>query len=78
MPDAGDEAPTGGCLWLIRLFQYATISEFCEPVERLTGRKVKAFFSSIDTHDQGNCIESFLLHPQGYDGPSRIEFDQPK
>src|SRR4051812_11956509 len=30
-------------------FQYATVEEFCEPVERLTGRKVRAFTSGIDT-----------------------------
>src|SRR4051794_16632200 len=30
-------------------FQYATIREFCEPVERITGRKVRSFHSSIDT-----------------------------
>src|SRR6476619_4285356 len=28
-------------------FQYATVPEFCEPVERLTGRKVRAFISGI-------------------------------
>src|SRR4051795_13520697 len=30
-------------------FQYATIEQFCGPVERLTGRKVRSFHSSIDT-----------------------------
>src|SRR3954470_24469572 len=30
-------------------FQYATVSKFCEPVEQITGRVVKAFHSSIDT-----------------------------
>jgi uncharacterized protein YbcI len=54
-------------------FQYATVTEFCEPVERLTGRKVKAFFSSIDTQVDGACIEGFLLHPAGSDAPSRAE-----
>jgi uncharacterized protein YbcI len=55
-------------------FQYATVREFCEPVERLTGRKVRAFHSSIDTHVNGMAIEAFILHPEGYDGPSRTEF----
>jgi uncharacterized protein YbcI len=59
-------------------FQYATVTEFCEPVERLTGRKVQAFFSSIDTLADGACTETFLLHPQGSDAPSRIELDTPK
>ena len=53
-------------------FQYATVTEFCEPVERITGRKVRAFLSSIDTEVDGLSIETFVLHPEGYDGPSRI------
>lgn len=54
-------------------FQYATLREFCEPVERLTGRKVRAFISGIDTHVDGLSTEYFMLHPTGYDGPSRAE-----
>jgi uncharacterized protein YbcI len=54
-------------------FQYATVTQFCEPVERLTGRKVRAFHSSIDTVADGMAIEVFVLHPEGYDGPSRSE-----
>src|SRR5919112_1539505 len=30
-------------------FQYATLREFCEPIEQITGRTVRAFHSSIDT-----------------------------
>jgi uncharacterized protein YbcI len=57
-------------------FQYATVREFCEPVERLTGRKVKAFLSGLDTKAaDGLAIETFVLHPVGYDGPSRIDLD---
>jgi uncharacterized protein YbcI len=56
-------------------FQYATVHEFCEPVERLTGRKVRAFHSSIDTRADGMAVETFVLHPEGYDGPSRSELD---
>jgi uncharacterized protein YbcI len=58
-------------------FQYATVNEFCEPVERLTGRKVRAFHSSIDTHVDGMSTETFVLHPEGYDGPSRTEHAEP-
>ena len=54
-------------------FQYASVREFCGPVERLTGRKVRAFISGIDTEADGLCTEVFLLHPEGYDGPSRME-----
>jgi uncharacterized protein YbcI len=54
-------------------FQYATVREFCEPVERLTGRTVKSFLSSIDTEVDGLCIETFILHPAGSDAPSRAE-----
>lgn len=52
-------------------FQHATVAEFCEPVERLTGRRVRAFFSGTDTQVNGMAMETFVLHPPGYDGPSR-------
>ena len=54
-------------------FQYATVKEFCTPVESLTGRKVRAFLSGIDTEREGLSTELFVLHPEGYAGPSRIE-----
>ena len=54
-------------------FQYATVREFCEPIEAITGRKVRAFFSGIDTEVDGMCLETFVLHPEGYEGSSRIE-----
>ena len=54
-------------------FQYATVREFCEPVEQLTGRKVRSFVSGIDSEVDGLSLEMFVLHPEGYDGPSRIE-----
>ena len=57
-------------------FQYATVREFCEPVERLTGRKVRGFISGIDTAAEGLAAELFVLHPEGYDGPSRIDVDE--
>ena len=53
-------------------FQYAAVREFCEPVERLAGRKVRAFLSGIDTEVDGLSVELFVLHPDGADGPSRI------
>lgn len=52
-------------------FQYASVKEFCDPVEHVTGRKVRAFFSAIDTHADGMAIETFVLYPEGYDGASR-------
>lgn len=52
-------------------FQYASVREFCDPVEEITGRKVRAFISGIDTEADGISIETFVLHPPGYDGPSR-------
>jgi uncharacterized protein YbcI len=51
---------------------FSTLAEFCSPVERLTGRKVQAFLGSTDTQVSGLSMETFLLHPAGYDGPSRI------
>jgi uncharacterized protein YbcI len=58
-------------------FQYASVREFCEPVERLTGRKVRAFISGIDTEADGLCVETFVLHPVGYEDGSRIERAEP-
>jgi uncharacterized protein YbcI len=58
-------------------FQYATVREFCEPIEAITGRKVRAFLSAIDTEADGMCLETFVLHPAGYDGPSRIARAEP-
>jgi uncharacterized protein YbcI len=54
-------------------FQYATLREFCEPVERITGRKVRSFHSSIDTKVDGLAVETFIFYAEGQDGPSRIE-----
>jgi uncharacterized protein YbcI len=54
------------------LFQYAEVATFCDPVERLTGRKVRGFISGIDTEADLAC-ETFLLHPVGFEGPSRSE-----
>jgi uncharacterized protein YbcI len=53
--------------------QYASVREFCEPVERLTGRSVRAFVSGVDTESDGLSVETFVLHPIGSDAPSRIE-----
>jgi uncharacterized protein YbcI len=54
-------------------FQYVSVREFCEPIERLTERKVRSFVSGIDTEVDGLSVEMFILHPVGYDGPSRAE-----
>ena len=55
------------------LFQYMSVREFCEPVERITGRKVRAFISGIDTVADGFSVETFVLHPEGSDEPSRAD-----
>ncbi len=45
-------------------FQYATRDEFTQTVEAITGRKVRAFISGIDTeHDVAS--ELFYLEPSG-------------
>ena len=49
-------------------FQYATLREFCEPVERITGRKVRSFHSSIDTKVAGLALETFIFYPEGRTG----------
>ena len=53
------------------LFQYAETEVFCDPIERITGRKVRGFISGIDTVAD-IASEMFVLHPSTYDGPSRI------
>ena len=54
-------------------FQYASVKEFCGAIEEITGRKVRAFVSGIDTAADGLSVETFMLHPEGYDGPGRAE-----
>jgi uncharacterized protein YbcI len=59
-------------------FQYASVREFCEPVEALTGRKVRAFISGIDTLVDGLSVETFVLHPAGREeGRSRAQLGGP-
>ena len=43
--------------------QYATVPEFIEIVERLTGRKVRSFVSGIDTWADV-CAEVFYFEPR--------------
>ena len=60
-------------------FQYASVREFCTPVERLTGRKVRAFISGIDTEVDGLVVETFILHPADATGArSRIDQAEPE
>jgi uncharacterized protein YbcI len=54
-------------------FQYASIREFGAPVERVTGRKVKAFISGIDTQVDGLSAELFVLYPEGSNEKSRLD-----
>jgi uncharacterized protein YbcI len=56
-------------------FQYASVHEFCGAVERATGRKVRAFISGIDTAANGLAVETFVLHPEGSDEPSRADVE---
>jgi uncharacterized protein YbcI len=58
-------------------FQYASVREFCEPVERITGRTIRSFHSSIDTEVDGLCVETFIFYPKGEEGPSRIRHAEP-
>lgn len=56
-----------------RIFmQYASVTEFCTPIEQITGRRVRAFVSGIDTLEDIST-ETFVLHPEGADAPSRAE-----
>jgi uncharacterized protein YbcI len=44
-------------------FQYATSGEFVEVAERLTGRRVRAFVSGVDTRADV-CSEVFYFEPE--------------
>ena len=59
------------------MLQYASVREFCEPVERLTGRTVRSFQSSTDTEVDGLSVETFIFYRQGHEGPSRISRAEP-
>ncbi len=54
------------------LFQYATERDFIEPVEQITGRRVRSFISGIDAQ-QDVSVETFLLYPAGENGVSRAD-----
>jgi uncharacterized protein YbcI len=41
-------------------FQHATEAQFCEVIERVLGRKVRAFISGMDT-DKDVAVELFYL-----------------
>jgi uncharacterized protein YbcI len=45
-------------------FQYASRPHFVEPMERLTGRRVRSFLSAIDTETDGVAMETFILDPE--------------
>jgi len=47
-------------------FQHATESEFRSVIERILGRKVRAFNSAVDT-EADVCVEVFHLEPQETD-----------
>jgi uncharacterized protein YbcI len=49
------------------LFQYAAEQEFRGAIEQITGRKVTAFVSGIDTHAD-IASELFTLEPRSLDG----------
>lgn len=55
------------------LFQYLDRSLFCAPIERLTGRRVRAFISGLDTLADV-AAEMFVLAPED---PSRDAVEQP-
>jgi hypothetical protein len=54
-------------------FQYATLREFCEPVEQVTGAQGPLVPQQRRRKVDGLAVETFILYPEGEDGPSRIE-----
>ena len=51
-------------------FQYASVSDFVEPVEQITGRTVRSFVSGMDT-EEDVALEFFVFYPRGHEGESR-------
>jgi hypothetical protein len=52
------------------LSQYASVRQFIEVVEEITGRTVRSFVSGLDAEEDVS-VETFLLFPKGSDQPSR-------
>jgi uncharacterized protein YbcI len=46
------------------LFQYAAAQQFIQPVENITGRRVRSFISGIDAA-KDIAVETFVLYPEG-------------
>jgi hypothetical protein len=46
------------------------VRDFCDPVEMITGRTVRAFISGIDTWVGGLSMETFVFYP--VDGPTGV------
>lgn len=55
------------------VLEHATVPEFVAPVEQCTGRKVRGFTSAVDTVANGLAIETWTLHPVGYEGAGRVQ-----
>jgi uncharacterized protein YbcI len=53
-------------------FQHATEDEFRSIIERILGRKVRAFNSAVDT-ETDVCVEVFHLGPHSEDGAQQAE-----
>lgn len=46
-------------------------TQFCAPVERITGRTVRSLHGSTDAEADGASTETFQFYPEGREGPSR-------
>jgi uncharacterized protein YbcI len=55
------------------LFQYAAAQQFVQPIEEITGRRVRSFISGIDTA-KDISVETFVLYPEG-DGVREADGD---
>jgi uncharacterized protein YbcI len=50
-------------------YQYAARADFVEPVERITGRRVRSFISGTDAKEDVS-VETFVFYPEDDDGSS--------
>lgn len=59
-------------------FQYASVREFCEPVEQITGRTIRSFHSSIDTEADGLVVETSSSTPRARKDPRKLSGPTPR
>jgi uncharacterized protein YbcI len=55
------------------LFQYSSVKDFVDPIEEITGRKVRSFLSGIDVANDVSTETFLFVSRNGEQGPPRTE-----